>query len=115
MRINGENYKSLTFTVLKKKLLSKEKKQTYRMLYIPTYRIGETIALSFKDKETDLKEFLYLVKITEIIPKQVKDLTLEDAKLDGFENVAEFQECVMDLNHKQMDNWGFLIRWDDKE
>ena len=62
MRINGKSYKSLNFTMLEDKLRSKEKDQTYRVLFIPNFEEGEIIAITFK------KEVLYLAKVLTIIP-----------------------------------------------
>lgn len=103
MRINGQNYKSL-ITLLKKKLETQTKTQTYRLTFIPTFEIGEIVALTFK------KEFLYFVKILKVYPKQIKDLTLVEAQLDGFNTVKEFQDKVMNLNSiKSKNRWGFII------
>lgn len=112
MRINGKNYKSINFTVLKDKLLKCQKKQTFRTIYIPTFDVGETVAITFRDIKGGKKEFLYFVKITEIFPKKIKELDLKDARLDGFDSVREFQDTVMKLNKiTNTDHYGFIIRW----
>jgi hypothetical protein len=113
-RLNGKRYKSLNFTLLREKLEEREKHQTYRMLYVPRYEIGEIIMLTFGHKENDKKEFLYLAKITDMYPKQIKDLTSNEALQDGFESVEEFQTKVMELNGiKSKNQWGFIIRFEE--
>ena len=111
MRFNGKNYKAISFTVMKEKLLSKEKRQTMRMLFIPTYSEGEIVAIVFKDKKKE-KEFLYFVIVKKIYPKILRDITLAEAKLDGFDSIKECQECLIDLNKKKLDNWLFITRWE---
>jgi len=104
--------KSILFTVLKDKLLSREKKQTCRTTFIPKYEIGEIVMLKFK--ENGIKKDLYPVKITDIYPKQIKDLTISEALLDGFKNSMEFKQKIMELNHlKSLNQWCFIIRWEE--
>jgi uncharacterized protein YqfB (UPF0267 family) len=110
LRINGHNYKSLSFTILKEKLLSKEKTQSIRALYIPTYEIGEKIALVFKS-ENKKKEFLYFVKIEYIEPIRLCDISEKIAKRDGFNTIEECQQCIMKLNHCKINQWVFIIQW----
>lgn len=110
MRVEGETMKSILFTVLKDKLLSREKTQTCRTTFIPKYEIGEIVMLKFK--ENGIKEDLYPAKITELYPKQLKDFTPEEARMDGFESVKAFQDEIKRLNNvKSLNQWGFIIRW----
>jgi len=118
MRVNGKNCKSLNFSVLEDKLRAKLKTQTYRTIYFPKYRVNEIIAITFK------KEFLYLVRVTEIYPKQVKDLTIDEALRDGFESIIDFHAVLFDLNistknttlrkkkeKDYLEQWGMITRW----
>ena len=104
--INGRTFKSLNFTVLRDKLERKEKKQTYRCAFVPKYGIGELIAITYNN------EFLYFANITEIYPRKLGEITLEEAKMDGFESIEEFQKTIKKLNGvKDPDQWGFIIRF----
>jgi len=103
MWINGINYKSLNFTLMKDKLLDGSKTQTGRTTFIPKYGIGETIAICFN------KIFLFLAKVINLYPKQIKDYILKEAKLDGFNSVKEFQDTMMEINNiKSKNHWSFL-------
>ncbi|GAH17539.1 unnamed protein product, partial [marine sediment metagenome] len=80
--------------------------QTYRVLFIPKYEIGEIIAIAF------LKRFLYLARVLDLYPKQIKNLTLIEAQLDGFNSIKEFQDKIMELNNiKSIAQWGFITRF----
>lgn len=105
--------KSILFTHLKDKLLDGSKTQTYRVLFIPTYEIEEIVAIKFKTIfEVVCRETLYLAEIKDIYPKQIKDLTIEEAKRDGFKSIDEFQKLVMKINKvKSKNRWGFIIRF----
>lgn len=105
--------KSILFTHLKDKLLDETKDQTYRVLFIPTYEIGEIVEIKFKTIfEVICYETLYLAEIKDVYPKQIKDVSLEEAKRDGFESVEEFQRLVMKINRvKSKNRWGFIIRF----
>jgi len=109
----GGSMKSILFTVLEDKLLSREKKQTFRTNFIPTYEISEIVMLRFKYEDGTRKD-LYPVKITELYPKQIKNLTLQEAILDGFNTIEKFQEKIMELNKiKSKNHWGFITRWNE--
>lgn len=102
--------KSILFTLLKEKLLDYSKTQTYRLLFIPTYDIGETVKIDFK--ENDKRETLFLAEIKDIYPKQIKNLTLTEAVRDGFKTIREFRDKVMKINKiKNWNRWGFVIRF----
>ncbi len=106
MRVGKINYKSLNFTLLEEKLLDDTKTQTYRTNFIPKYKIGEIIAIAFK------KKFLYLAKVKGLYPKKIKDFTELEAKRDGFDSIAEFQDLIMELNKiKSKDQWGFITQF----
>jgi hypothetical protein len=92
-------------------LVSKEKTQTYRCLFIPNFSIGDKIAITFKqDKNT---EFLFFAKITEIYPKRIIDVDLLEAMKDGFTSVEAFRKGIQDLNKiKDLHHWGFIIRFE---
>ena len=100
--------KSLNFTLLEEELRSYKKKQTYRCIFIPNFYPGEIIQLKFKGKE------LYQAKVLEVYPKQLKDITLKEAKEDGFNSVKEMQKGIMKLNNnvKSLEHWGFFIKWE---
>lgn len=107
MRINGKNYKSLNFTLLKEKLVNETKTQTCRTRFVPSFEENEIIVLKFKGV------FLYFAKITSIYAKRIKDLDLDEAKRDGFKSIKEFQEKLMELNHiKSKNHWAFIIRFE---
>ncbi len=111
IRVDGKQYKSLTFTVLRDDLVNRKKAQTYRVLFVPNYGIGEIVAIVFK-REDKSKEFLYLAEIMEIYPRRLDELTTEEAILDGFKSVNEMVEEIKRLNHiKDIMHWGFIIRW----
>lgn len=110
MWIEGKQYKSLNFSVLKDKLADKSKTQTYRTTFIPKFKIGEKIALTFK------KEFLYFVIITEVYPVRLRFINEEEAKRDGFNSILEMQKKIMELNNNDdWDQWGFIIRWEGED
>jgi len=96
--------------MLKEKLLDGTKTQTYRVLFIPTYEIREIVKIDYKENSS--RETLFLAIIKEIYPKQIRDLTLEEANLDGFDSIKNFQEGIMKINKiKSMNRWGFVIRF----
>lgn len=102
--------KSILFTLLKEKLLSGEKDQTYRTNFIPPYEVKEIVKIDFKENKS--RETLYLARIVELYPKQIKDLTLEEAKRDGFHSIKEFQDKIMKINKiKSKNKWGFITRF----
>ncbi len=106
MIIDKINYKSLNFTLLEEKLLDDTKTQTYRTNFIPKYKIEDIIAIAFK------KKFLYLAKVKDLYPKKIKDFTELEAKRDGFDSIAEFQDLIMELNKiKSKDQWGFITQF----
>lgn len=107
--VEDRTMKSILFTVLREKLESREKKQTYRCTFIPKYEVGEIVMLRFK--KDDVKEDLYPVKIMKMYPRQLKDFTLEEARLDGFESIEEFQKEIIKLNKVKLNQWGFIIRF----
>jgi hypothetical protein len=102
--------KSIAFTVFRDKLLSGEKEQTCRALFIPQYVIGEIVKIDFK--ANGRRETLFHAKITEIYPKQIKDFTYREAIMDGFESILDFQKGIMKINSlKSFQNWTFIIRF----
>lgn len=105
--------KSILFTHMKDKLLDGSKHQTFRCTFVPTYEIRETISIEFRTIKDDIyREMLYLAEIKDIYPKQIKNLTLEEAIRDGFSSVEEFQKKIMKINNvKSKNRWGFIIRF----
>ncbi len=104
MWIDGHNYKRINFTLLEEKLRDHSKTQTYRMLFIPKFEIGEIVAICFK------KEFLYLAKIKDLYPKQLRFIHNGEAELDGFCSLLEFRQKIMELNNiNSLNQWGFVI------
>ena len=58
------------------------------------------------------KEPLFEAKIIDIYAKKIKDLTLEEAKRDGFDSVKSFINAIKDLNNLESTNrWCFVIRF----
>ncbi len=95
---------------MKNKLLDGSKAQTYRLLFIPTYDIGETVKIDFKEKNK--RKTLFLAEIKDIYPKQIKNLTLTEAVSDGFKSILTFQKKVMKINKiKNWNRWGFIIKF----
>lgn len=104
--------KSILFTVLKDKLLSGEKDQTYRLIYIPKYIISEEVNIDFKDN--GLRETLFQAVITDLYPRQMKDLTLEEAHHDGFLSIKDFKTKLIEMHNIKKNaelHWGFIIRF----
>ena len=98
--------KSINFSVLKEKLLDRSKTQTIRCTYLPKYKIGEVIQIKFN------KEPIFEAKIIDLYPKQLKDLTLEEANRDGFDSVQALWDVLEELNGiKDLDLWCFVIRF----
>ncbi|HEC92904.1 MAG TPA: hypothetical protein ENI51_07950 [Candidatus Atribacteria bacterium] len=98
--------KSLNFSLLKEKLLNNEKNQTIRCKFIPQFKIGEIIKITYQ------KEFLFYAIITHIYPKQLKDINNDEAKRDGFESKIECIKALKKLNNiKDLDHWCFIIRF----
>lgn len=107
---------------MKEKLLDGSKDQTFRVLFIPTYddMNNEVVNIDFKD-EDGKRETLYQATITEIYPKRIKDVNLEEAKRDGFDSLEDFQEGIVKINFqkgkkriikdKYLNRWGFIIRF----
>ena len=109
MWIDGVSYKSLNFTVLEKQIRDFSKDQTFRTNFFPKYRINEVIAISFK------KTFLYLAKVLEIYPKQIKNLTRAEAKRDGFKTLKAFREKIIEINKIKtlpLEQWGMITRFE---
>ena len=103
MWIDGKNYKSLNFTMLEVKLKNQEKDQTCRTNFIPNYEIGEIIAITFK------KGFLYLAKVKDFYPKQLKNITEKEARRDGFSSILRMQKAILELNKiKSLNHWCFI-------
>jgi len=106
MWINGVCYKTINFTLLEEELREEIKIQTGRTKFIPNYEIGEIVAITFK------KDFLYLAKIIDLYPKQIKDFTLIEAKRDGFQSIEDFQNKLMEINDiKSKNHWAFITRF----
>ena len=106
MRVSGVSYKSLNFTILEDKLRAKEKIQTYRIIFIAKYEIGETIAITFK------KKLLYLATIQSFYPRMMRNITLKEALRDGFNSVEAMKEAIRQIHGKVSENqWGFITRF----
>lgn len=117
MYINGIPFKSLHFSILRDKLVDMTKRQTYRLGYIRNDGLGDLIAIAFRlpdDPETKKKkyEFLNVLWIVEAYyPRQVHDLTEEEADYDGFTFVEDFKKKLKELNPTMKENhWGFITR-----
>jgi hypothetical protein len=109
--------KSILFTHFREKLLDRTKQQTTRIIYIPRYHVQELVMLRFKESEIRIDD-LFVVKITEIFPIQMKAATLDIAERDGFDSVREYQEGLAEINHRKfndafLEDWGFVTRWKD--
>jgi len=98
--------KSLNFTILESELRNKTKTQTIRTLFIPNFYVRDIVWIKFKKKR------LYQVRITLIEAKRLKDITLLEARKDGFETIKECQKAVMELNGiRSLEHWSFIIQW----
>jgi len=98
--------KSLNFTKLKKKLVSGEKQQTIRCIFIPTFEENEVIQIKFKKKP------LFQAKITEIYPKKVNEINQKEAIADGFENIDDCIKCLLEINNlKSSNHFCFIIKF----
>lgn len=84
--------KSINFTCFKEKLLSGEKKQTIRCLFIPHYEEGEIVQIKFE------KEPLFKAMITQIYPRKLRDITDYEAISDGFKDKKDCLLKIMEMN-----------------
>lgn len=99
--------KSINFTLLKERLLSGEKTQTIRCIYIPFYEKNETVLLKFKGDP------ILEAKITEYYPKKLKEITKEEAIRDGFKNRDECIKGLKEINRiKSAEHYCFIIRFE---
>lgn len=90
-------------------LFKGEKRQTIRCLYIPEYEIGETIQIKYN------KIPIYEAEVEDIYPKRLKNISLREAKQDGFNSIEECISGVMKLNNiKSKNHWSFIIRFKPK-
>ncbi|MHA1795891.1 MAG: hypothetical protein ACTSUK_07255 [Promethearchaeota archaeon] len=109
--------KSLKFTHFYEKLINREKMQTYRLLFVPPYRILSNIKIDFEFKKElgwkkDKRVTLYVGKITKIYPKRLCDATEEEARRDGFQSKNAFVKGLMKMHGlKFAEIWGFFICW----
>lgn len=109
----GKQYKGIPFTVLKEKLLSKEKKQTMRMIYMPSYAENDIVAIVWKEKG-EKPEALYLVMVLWIIFKKLKDIDKYDAQKDGFNSIEECQKKLLELNKgKTLEHYVAITTWEE--
>lgn len=98
--------KSLNFTVLKEKLISGEKTQTIRCLFIPPFVEGEIIGIRFR------KKLIFHAKITEIYPKKLNEITYEESIRDGFNSPYDCIKDLMEINNlKHANRYCFIIRF----
>lgn len=99
--------KSISFSHFEDKLLSGSKRRTFRVLFIPTYEIKEIVNITFKKNET--KKILFEAIIQSIYPKQIKNVGLFEAMLDGFDSIESFRKGIMKINKvKTINRWGFF-------
>ena len=99
--------KSISFTHFEDKLLNDSKRRTFRVSFIPTYEIGETVNIAFKKDK--VKKILFEAIIKNIYPKQIKDVSLFEAMLDGFDSVEEFRKGIMEINKVgSLNRYGFF-------
>ena len=103
--------KSLNFTHFTRKILAGEKDQTFRCLFFPSFIEKEKILLT--STEFGPKIDLMIVPVTEIYPRKIRDILLEEARRDGFNSIKEMQTGLLEINHlKSIDRWGMIIRWE---
>lgn len=99
--------KSINFTLLKDKLLTGEKTQTIRCIYIPFYKENEKVLLKFKGDP------ILEAKITDYYPKKLKEITEEEAVRDGFESKEECIKGLKEINGiKSEEHYCFIIRFE---
>jgi hypothetical protein len=95
-----------------------QKRQTIRLLFIPDYARGEQINLIARDSSVKPRHDIscFTGAVTEVFPIQLKDITPEIAKMDGFTCVGECQNKLAELNGVKIGRidlrWGFVIRWE---
>jgi hypothetical protein len=99
VEINGKNHnlKSITFSVLKDKLVSQEKRQTIRTNYLPKYVEGETVAIAWRNKDKT-KSLLYLARISQIRFMKIKTIPTQIAIQDGFDSRQALFTALKQLN-----------------
>ena len=112
--------KSINFTIESHfpLLINGKKDQTIRMLFIPDYFVNDKVKIVARKKipgSKNLDRVLFIALVTEIFPIQMKEITLEIARRDGFETINECKEKLAILNSKDMERfdlmWGFVIRF----
>lgn len=112
--------KSINFTVdeIIPQILDGRKDQTIRMLFIPDYITGEKVKIIWRkkiNKNVNHDKPLFVALITDIFPIQMKSITIEIAKRDGFSTVEECKQKLAELNSKDTRRfdqmWGFVIRF----
>ncbi|MFX1501181.1 MAG: winged helix-turn-helix transcriptional regulator [Promethearchaeota archaeon] len=103
--------KSIVFVMLKEELLSGLKCSTFRTVYIPKYEKGEIVKIQFR--ADGKKEFLFYAEILDFYPKMIYQITLQEAKWDGFNSVNDFIKTIKKLNPsiKNSNMWGFYTKF----
>ena len=87
----------LGFTKLKDKLLDGSKRQTIRLPRKRPFKVGDELQVYWKLR-TKQCEKLFDAIVTKVERKRVCDLTLEDMKLDGFDNDLQFYSAWTQLH-----------------
>jgi uncharacterized protein YqfB (UPF0267 family) len=101
------------------KIKSGQKTLTIRALYIPTYKIGDTIKLiellgewqkgKFKAKKQGRWDE---VKVIQLYPIQLKHINTELANREGFKTAKESKEfLVKTYNIQSRERWLFVTGW----
>jgi len=112
--------KSINFTVESHfpLLINGKKDQTIRMLFVPDFIVNDKVkivARRRKPNKEKIDQILFIALVTEIFPVQMKEITLEIARRDGFNTIIECKKKLALLNSKDMVRfdllWGFVIRF----
>jgi len=110
----NRNYKSINFTLLRDELIDGTKSQTARTNFIPYFKQEkekyEIVVIKFKGSP------LFLVPIENYYPTWIKDLTEEEAKRDGFDDLEDFKRGLMELNKiEDSRHICIIIQWNPEE
>lgn len=100
------------------KLISKVRNHTKKQ----TMRIPRKVPKNWKKKEKvwDVGDILYVsvleklgtAKITSIVKKKLRDITLEDAQKDGFQSIEDCQKCLMRMHKCDLEQEFEIIQYD---
>lgn len=88
---------AMSFSLLKEMLLSGKKCQTIRKPRKRPLRVGDVLYVYWKQR-TKESSFLGITRIIKIVRKSLSELTEEDARKDGFEDLSDLLYAFMQLH-----------------